>query len=190
MTGEASFDWAGARARLAALGAALTGQASDDGALERIFAARAAALARRGAVAAKDPSRRHVIVRAGGEACAVQIADTAGVVRIGALARLPGGPDELAGALSEQGRIWPVLDLARLLGLAPAEGGPRCAVLLRRGVRRCALGVDALDGLRDVANTGPAGGASRFARAVADKLILVDADAVLDHPVLRKEGTT
>ncbi len=122
--------------------------------------------------------------------CALDLADTAGVVRIEALARLPGVTDELAGVVAEQGRIWPVFDLARLLGLTPDPAELGFAILLRRGGRRCALGVAALDGLRDIPPPAPDVAPARYVRAVTDDAIVIDADQVLGHPLLRKEDRT
>ncbi len=188
MSKATQFDWAAVRSRLAALGEALSGQALSPDELARRFAARADVLARRGEAEAQDAKARHIVVQAGGERCALPLADAAGVVKIETLARLPGTPDELVGAIAERGRIWPVLELARLLGLKPDTVGPRFALLLARAGRRAALGVAALDGiLDDVPETGPAG-PSRYARVVAGGLIVIDATAVLDHRLLAREG--
>jgi purine-binding chemotaxis protein CheW len=56
------------------------------------------------------------------------------VVRMAALAPVPGAPPHVLGLLDLRGRVVPVLDLRRRLGLAPAEPGlstPICVVEAR-----------------------------------------------------------
>ncbi len=190
MNGQVQFDWDRARARIAALGEALAGRSLSSDDLARRLNERAEVLAQRGAVAARDISASHVVVRAGSERCAIRLAEVAGAVRIISLARLPGTPAEMSGVIREKGLVWPVLELARLLGLTPQVEAASFAVLLRRRDRRVALGVAGFEAMRETVPSAPRTGGSQYVRAVAGDLILIDAEAVLDHPLLGKESHT
>jgi purine-binding chemotaxis protein CheW len=69
-----------------------------------------------------------------------------------AVSRLPGCPDVVLGAINLHGKVIPVLDVRRRLGLPAGEYGPAARLLVARTLRRTvALPVDAVSGVAEVA---------------------------------------
>ncbi|HEX2252848.1 MAG TPA: chemotaxis protein CheW [Thermoanaerobaculia bacterium] len=68
--------------------------------------------------------RRHLLVRAGDQVCALPLASVRRVVKALAVHPLPGAGEQLAGLTEFGGEPLPVLDLARLVGAGP---GPAAA---------------------------------------------------------------
>jgi purine-binding chemotaxis protein CheW len=64
-----------------------------------------------------------ILLRLDGREYALPLGCVVEVVRMVALAPVPDGPSHLLGLLDLRGRVVPVLDLRRRLGLAPAEPG-------------------------------------------------------------------
>lgn len=89
-------------------------------------------------------AERLLLVIAGGECFALMLVDVRELSRVPELVPLPGAPLSLVGVTSIRGRMVAVLDLAVLLGGAPAERlTPRARLLTLRADDRFALLCDA-----------------------------------------------
>jgi purine-binding chemotaxis protein CheW len=90
-----------------------------------------------------------ILLRLEGHEYALPLACVVEVVRMAALAPVPDAPAHVLGLLDLRGRVVPVLDLRRRLGLAPAEPGlstPICVV--EAGGRGFGLVADAVTDVR------------------------------------------
>ena len=102
---------------------------------------------------ADDPTSV-ILLRLEGQTYALPLGCVVEVVRMAALAPVPDAPPHVLGLLDLRGRVVPVLDLRRRLGLAPAEPGlstPICVV--EAGGRCFGLVADAVTDVRPL--TGP-----------------------------------
>lgn len=70
--------------------------------------------------------------------------EKAAVVPLGNLTSLPGARAALHGLTTIHGQVWPVVDLARLLG-QPSVDPPRMLALLDGRDDRCAVAVEAVE---------------------------------------------
>ena len=96
--------------------------------------------------ASKAPSL--VTFRVEGRVMAIALDSVVRVERAAAITPLSGGPPCLLGALNHHGRILPVLDLRRRLGLPPRPLDPGDHFLLVRcGLRTVVVPVDRVEGL-------------------------------------------
>jgi chemotaxis signal transduction protein len=157
--------------------------------LQDRFRARARSLATTDGVRQAQKAQSHILVRAGGETCALRVADVSTACRIDSLAGLPQLPRELAGMIVVRGRIWPVLDLAKLIGLPTADDqAPRFALLLKHRTRRAGVGVAALEGMRTLGEpaTHVTEAALRAIAVPSEGILLVDAEAILSHPLIAR----
>ena len=90
-----------------------------------------------------SPPLRACAFRAGGHCFAVESACVAEVLRTAALTRVPLAPEAIVGLLHLRGRIVPVIDVRRRLGLQPAPAdAPRTNLVIRLGADRYSLLVD------------------------------------------------
>jgi purine-binding chemotaxis protein CheW len=90
-----------------------------------------------------------ILLRLEGHEYALPLGHVVEVVRMAALAPVPDAPRHVLGLLDLRGRVVPVLDLRRRLGLAPAEPGlstPICVV--EAGGRGFGLVADAVTDVR------------------------------------------
>jgi purine-binding chemotaxis protein CheW len=147
MSDRARLDWSEARARLAAAGERL---AKTPEALDRILRERAARLARPPETAAGESrSDMLVIVRVGVERFAIPLSAVTEVVRNPQCAAIPLAPPVVAGVLQVRGEVVPVVQLSRVVSLPdPAPKTALTALLARRGARRAALLVEAVEDIR------------------------------------------
>lgn len=115
------------------------------------------------------------------------------------LTPVPGTPDFVLGILNVRGQILAVLDLARILGVAPVEDTPPSrAVLLHAGSMEFAVPVDAVLGARaiDAAAVQPVprhvdGSHARYLRGVtAESIGVLDVEALLRDPALVVNDTS
>jgi purine-binding chemotaxis protein CheW len=100
---------------------------------------------------ADDPTSV-ILLRLEGQKYALPLGCVVEVVRMAALAPVPDAPAHVLGLLDLRGRVVPVLDLRRRLGLAPAEPGlstPICVV--EAGGRGFGLVADAVTDVRPLA---------------------------------------
>ena len=80
---------------------------------------------------------------------AVPLQATERALRMVAISPLPGAPQMLAGVINLHGRVVPVVDLRRRLGLPPREYGSAAHLLVVKSPRRTlALPADEVLGLR------------------------------------------
>jgi len=103
---------------------------------------------------------------------------------------VPAGPPELLGVINVRGEIRSVVDLVRLIGLAPAEERPPgYIVLMRRGDTEVGLRVDRVEKIELVdpktltdLNEGAAGVSSAFLQGrTPSHVMLLRTDALLSH---------
>jgi chemotaxis signal transduction protein len=90
-----------------------------------------------------------LLVRCGGALCALEVAVVREVIRPLPYAELPRMPEFVIGAVNHRSEAFPVIDLARLLGLGPSEASTSARVVvvqLPRG--RLGVLVDRVDGVR------------------------------------------
>lgn len=96
--------------------------------------------------------KERLLVTVGGERLAFAVDDVRQVVADVRIHPLPGRAGAVAGFVSLRGRVATAVDVALCLGrAAAADGGPRCAVVVRRAGEDYALLVDHVDDLREPA---------------------------------------
>jgi chemotaxis signal transduction protein len=83
-------------------------------------------------------------LRAGGEAVAVRVLETAGIMAARPVVPVPSPRPELLGVSGIRGAVVPIYSLARLLGRAD-DGAPRWIVLAAAGTERVGLAVAAFE---------------------------------------------
>jgi purine-binding chemotaxis protein CheW len=86
----------------------------------------------------------------GGQPHAVEVEAVVQVVEARGLQRLVATPSWLLGALLARGRVVPVLDLRQHLGLGPGPGDLTSVLVLEQAGELVGLGVEGLEGRRDV----------------------------------------
>jgi chemotaxis signal transduction protein len=84
-----------------------------------------------------------LLVVLGGERYAVPVDVVLEVVRVGRLTAVPAAPRAVLGVVNLRGEVLPVLDVAGLVGLAPAAPD-RSIVVVEHAGRRAGLAVEAL----------------------------------------------
>ncbi len=87
-----------------------------------------------------------LVIRAGGEAIAVRVLETAGLLPARLIVPAPSRRPEVLGVCGHRGAVLPVFSLARLLGVADGGEPPRWMLLAGREEERVALAFDVLDG--------------------------------------------
>jgi purine-binding chemotaxis protein CheW len=97
-------------------------------------------------------SRVHVRVHVGAESYSVPIANVREIAVLGDVAPLPGAPAAVLGVFNLHGRVLPVIELARLLGVAD-EGPPRRIVIAEDGGRLAGLAVRSVSGVEALPET-------------------------------------
>jgi chemotaxis signal transduction protein len=152
---------------------------------------RARALARE--VSREDPARTRqlVVVVVAGERYGIDVHHVREVHPRAQIVPLPGTPPSWTGLMNLRGTTYPVLDLARFLGL-PSEGDGQKVVLVSHGPITVALLVDrVLEVLRvpvsDIRSPfgPPSGGHEGVVTGLTqDLLSLLDVPAMLGNPAL------
>jgi purine-binding chemotaxis protein CheW len=161
--------------------------------VQRILEARARVLVEPPRAAHAAESQSVIVVALGDERYGLPLHQVREVRALRALAAVPGTPASWAGLVNLRGRLYPVLDLARYLGLPVAEtrSGQRVVVAAAAGLE-VALLVDAVLGVREVpaADMRPllaelAGARGALVQGVTpDLLALLNLDALLSDPQL------
>ncbi len=91
----------------------------------------------------------YVRLRAGPEEFAIPVGQVLEVAELGEIASVPGTRPELLGARNLRGQILPVIDLARLLGVA-GQAFPGQLVVAEDGARQAAFAVDQVSGVGEL----------------------------------------
>lgn len=122
---------------------------SSPEAVRRILRQRAAELARPTVVEEERARMELLQFQVAAERYAVEARYLVEVIPSPRVTSLPGVPEFVHGICNVRGRIWSVINLARLLGLsAPAtSGGPAQAILLGQAEMEFALGADTAEGI-------------------------------------------
>jgi purine-binding chemotaxis protein CheW len=93
-------------------------------------------------------SRLHVRVRVADEHYALAVEDVLEVAELGDVTPVPGAGAAVLGVRNLRGQVLPVVDLATVFELSPAQ--PERLVIAERGGLRAGLAVDAVDGVEDL----------------------------------------
>jgi purine-binding chemotaxis protein CheW len=93
-------------------------------------------------------SRLHVRVRVADEHYALAVEDVLEVAELGDVTPVPGAGAAVLGVRNLRGQVLPVVDLATVFELSPAQ--PERVVIAERGGLRAGLAVDAVDGVEDL----------------------------------------
>ena len=179
-----TVDWARARERIALAGQLLAELGSDSRQIQAAYRNRAAALAKRTHQSDRNRERRQVVVfRLGSDHVAAPLNGVDRIIPDPACTSLPGVAERWAGVIVADGEIVPVLDLARVLGLAPPEAAvARNVIRLRQAKPDCGLLVGEV---LEIASFAPAElrpftGNNALVEAVAPGNILVlDVDSLI-----------
>ena len=116
------FDWEDVRRRIAAAEATLAGlDEADPEVLGRVWAQRAATLARVPIEEDQDEQIELVLVQLGRELYGLDAQYVADIKPLEQITHVPRVPDWVAGVVNLRGRIYSVVDLRRFFGLADAE---------------------------------------------------------------------
>ena len=132
---------------------------------------------------------RIMLLRVGGATVAISASAAREVAQRTSAIRLPGTPEFVCGVVNVRGTLVPLVDLGRLLGIAPADPSG-WVVTLDLGGRRCALAVDSLPVLR-AADAPPGARPTRHTflqaevRVSGTTLPLLDVDALADDILLQ-----
>lgn len=179
-----TVDWARARERLALAAQLLADQSSDPRRIEAVYRNRAAVLAAPPDRSDRGMERRRVVLfRLGSDCVAAPLSWVERIIPDPACTSLPGVAERWAGVIVADGEIVPVLDLARLLGLAPPEpSAPRNVIKLRQAKPDCGLLVGEVLEIRGFApaELRPFTGNVALVEAVAPGNVLVlDIDSLI-----------
>lgn len=87
-------------------------------------------------MAAEERELHLVVFRLGREEYAVPIASVREVVRVSDISRVPHAPEHIRGVMNLRGRILPVVEIRRRLGLEPIELTPTSRVVVADIERR------------------------------------------------------
>ncbi|MDZ5648649.1 chemotaxis protein CheW [Nitrospirillum sp. BR 11828] len=119
-SGERSMDWDSAHRRLAAWAATLErGWVPDEETTRRILHRRGLELAKPPALADDGDVLELMEFTVGTERYAFETATVAEVMALNGLTAVPKAPPFIAGLTTVRGQVLPLVDLGRLLGLAP-----------------------------------------------------------------------
>ncbi len=182
--------WNDVRERLARVEAALAGSlAPDSSAIEDAYRRRATQLAARTAAAADATKLAVLVFGLGAERYAIELSLLAEVFPFRGCTAVPGAPPPLLGVINVRGDLRAVLDLHRLLNLAPAgHAATGYVLMMRQQDQYVGLRVDAIEEVRQIdpsqmttarAGSDPIAG-SRFVKALtADTVMLIDVRAAI-----------
>src|SRR5688500_4488753 len=86
-----------------------------------------------------------VVLELAGEGYAIEISTIQEIIRMQPITRIPNGPGWIEGVTNLRGRVIPVLDLRRRLGLPAGEVTRRCRIVVAElGGHTLGLVVDAV----------------------------------------------
>ena len=156
-----------------------------EGRMEAVWRERAARLSRRPVETdAGQGSWPVIVLGVGAERYGVELGDVEEVLPPVRATPIPGAAAAVAGVINLHGKIRPVLDLSRLLGIDRLPGGDRPRVIvLRKEERRMGLQIDSVEqirwlGSRDL-KSGENSGRSRYITgSTEDLLMLINTEAL------------
>lgn len=193
---KAGVDWDRLRNRLAEGQAAVSAARTIAGdRLEELLLARAKLLADP-TVVRRDRGRSNaLVVRAGDERYALELARLAGIVPFRTCSPVPGAPPETLGVITARGEIWAVFDF-RLLFTASRPAAPESGyvLLMRHDKRRVGVRVDDVERVCDLSRSkvvtldDQATGVQTelIDETASAAIILVRSDAVWNHSAVRE----
>lgn len=159
----------------------------SDAAARSLLERRAAQLARRPPVPAQAAQVDTLTVRVAGHTYGIEARHVRRILRNDRLCRLPAGPWALLGLAAVGGESVPVVDLAAVLGVGPADRARPFLLVLHAARRPLALLVDeaaSLERRPQVTVRRPAGAAEttpRLERGVTpDGVVILDVPALLN----------
>ena len=186
------IDWEQVKQRLNAAQMTERAQALDAARLQKVLAARAAALASRKAAVDENADALHLLTfTLGPERYALELSELSEVLPLQLLTPVPDAPAEISGVINLRGEIATVIDLARVLDLPPGAAPGGYILLLRHGAGDLGLKVEQLGQVdrvqkKDVvaANESAAARPSRFVTGMTrDNTLILSTDALLTHGV-------
>ena len=125
----------------------------------------------------------------GGVSHAVEVEGVVQVLEARGLQRLVASPPWLLGALVARGRVVPVLDLRRRLGLARGLSDLGKVLVVELGGELVGIAVEGLEGRRDVARSTLTPGAPPLRWRGADGLAVLELPALLAQRDLAQPGS-
>lgn len=190
------IDWGAAKQQLLAAEAALEkALVADPERIEEVYRRRAAQMAKRHTERATSAQSITVLVFSlGAETYGLSIADLAEVLPTTKCTPVPRASAEIEGVINLRGELRSVIDLRRLLSLPPAaDESASCILMLRNGGDEVGLRtgrvekvqIIRLDELVSPEAGGGDGSSSYFKGLSPDKVIVLNAAALLSHPAFK-----
>lgn len=190
------IDWAAAKQQLLSAEAALEkALVADPGRIEEAYRSRAAQMAKRHTAGAADvPTITVLVFSLGAETYGLSIADLAEVLPTAKCTPVPRAAAEIEGVINLRGELRSVIDLRRILSLPPAaDASASCILMLRNGGDAIGLRVGRVEKVQVIRHDelvspeagGAEGSSSYFKGLSTEKIIVLDAAALLSHPVFK-----
>jgi purine-binding chemotaxis protein CheW len=186
-----NIEWHSVKARLASGQAGLSNAVHEDRArLEVVYRQRAQRLATRRLCDAGQSARTPVLTFCtGSERFGIDVAYVAQVFARPPITPIPGAVQHLLGVANLQGKVRSVIDLGRLLNLAPRTPDGGYIVLMRAGDASIGLWIESVEGIRHVdfaaLVTTDASVRDRLSGVVkgtaADCIAILDPEALIGH---------
>jgi purine-binding chemotaxis protein CheW len=192
---RAKIDWDDVRQRLEQSQRALEKSLNvDESRLKTVYAQRAAELAARRNQAAPSHLLPALVFSLGKEQYALELSYVLQVYPFAKYTQVPESPPQMLGVTNLRGEIRSVMDLGKMLELPASDNVVRGYVLLlRRDNSDVAVRVDQIETVRQIAIQDLAVTAgddvelsARYVKGVtADHIIVLNTEAILDHPIFR-----
>lgn len=163
--------------------------------LEQVYQRRARQLAERPAAETESATLGVLVFALGTERYAIELSHLSEVLPHRECTAVPGAPPALLGVINVRGDIQPVVDLRRLLDLAPGTLTTGYVLMLRDQDRQIGIRVDNVEEVRQIdparltTADGTAIAGARFVKALtADTVMLLDARAALAQLGIKPVG--
>ena len=191
---RAKIDWDDVRQRLEQSQRALEKSLNvDESRLKTVYAQRAAGLAARRNQAAASHLLPALVFSLGKEQYALELSYVLQVYPFAKYTPVPESPPQMLGVTNLRGEIRSVMDLGKMLELPASNAAGGYVLLLRRDTSDVAVRVDQIETVRQIALQDLAVTAgedvepsARYVKGVtADHIIVLNTEAILDHPIFR-----
>jgi purine-binding chemotaxis protein CheW len=190
------IDWDAAKQQLLTAETALEkALVADSGRIEQVYRQRAVQMAKRHTQRAASGQTITVLVFSlGAETYGLPITDLAEVLPTTNCTPVPRASAEIEGVINLRGELRSVIDLRRLLSLPPAaDESASCILMLRNGGDEVGLRVGRVEKVQIIRHdelvspeAGGADGSSSYFKGLSpDKVIVLNAAALLSHPVFK-----